>query len=223
MPIQTGGATPAAWASANQTLVDIGSIVGTNGQPVDRHLCGSAADPNGSDNPLPANSLTGAIALVSRGIVLVRLEGGSRAGRRARSGSSSSTTASARRTAIPVQLQIPGGMIADIDGAALRAAMGSAGRIQIRIGRGVRGHRDRTQRHRDELLVAPGRRRSGTCSSPTSPLPAGRSSPRRCRVRRLAVRRVRRDEHGDAARRRARRRCSSSGIRRGRRSRSSRR
>ncbi len=36
---------------------------------------------------------------------------------------------------IPLILEIPGGMIADIDGAALRAAMGTTGRIQIRVGR----------------------------------------------------------------------------------------
>jgi hypothetical protein len=36
---------------------------------------------------------------------------------------------------IPIQLQIPSGMIADVDGAALRAAMGTTGRIQIRVGR----------------------------------------------------------------------------------------
>src|SRR5206468_9555174 len=38
---------------------------------------------------------------------------------------------------LPIQLQIPSGMIADVDGAALRAAIGSAGRIQIRIGQGT--------------------------------------------------------------------------------------
>ncbi len=134
-PIQTGGTTPPAWASANQTLVDIGSIVGRNGQPVERHLCGSAADPNGSDNPLPANSLTGAIALVSRGICSFA----SKAGRAQAAGAIGIVVVDNRfgeASPIPLQLQIPGGMIADVDGAALRAAMGSAGRIQIRVGRG---------------------------------------------------------------------------------------
>ena len=49
--------TPTTWASANQQLVDVGKIDGTNGLPVDRQLCGGGADPNGADNPLPANSL----------------------------------------------------------------------------------------------------------------------------------------------------------------------
>ena len=146
-----------AWASANQTLVDIGSIVGRNGQPVERHLCGSAADPNGADNPLPANSLTGAIALVSRGTCSFA----SKAGRAQAAGAIGIVVVDNRfgeANGIPVQLQIPAGMIADVDGAALRAAMGSAGRIQIRDRPRIRGHRDRTQRHRDELL---GRRADG--------------------------------------------------------------
>src|SRR4051812_36513876 len=135
VPIQTGGQTPPAWAGANQTLVDIGSIVGRNGQPVERHLCGSAADPNGEENPLPANSLTGAIALDSRGTCSFA----SKAGRAQAAGAIGIVVVDNRfgeANGIPVQLQIPAGMIADVDGAALRAAMGSAGRIQIRIGRG---------------------------------------------------------------------------------------
>jgi subtilisin family serine protease len=135
VPIQTGGDTPPAWASANQTLVDIGSIVGRNGQPVERHLCGSASDPNGSENPLPSNSLTGTIALVSRGICSFA----SKAGRAEAAGAIGIVVVDNRfgeANGIPLQLQVPGGMIADLDGTALRAAMGSTGRIQVRIGRG---------------------------------------------------------------------------------------
>jgi minor extracellular serine protease Vpr len=135
VPIQTGGSTPPAWASANQTLVDIGSIVGRDGQPVERHLCGSAADPNGSDNPLPANSLTGAIALVSRGSCSFA----SKAGRAQQAGAIGIVIVDNRfgeANGIPLQLQVPSGMIADVDGVALRAAMASSGRIQVRIGRG---------------------------------------------------------------------------------------
>ena len=98
VPIQTGGSTPAAWASANQTLVDVGTIIGRNGQPVDRHLCGSGADPNGSDEPAARELADRRDRARLARHVLVRVEGGSRAGRPARSGSSSSTTASARPT-----------------------------------------------------------------------------------------------------------------------------
>ena len=68
MPFINGAsATPASWSGTNQVLVDVGSIVGRDGVPVERHLCGSSNDPNGPANDLPAHSLDGAIALVSRG------------------------------------------------------------------------------------------------------------------------------------------------------------
>jgi minor extracellular serine protease Vpr len=134
VPIQSRGQTPAAWAVANQQLVDVGSIIGRNGQPVDRHLCGSASDPNGSENPLPANSLSGAVALVSRGTCSFD----SKAGRAQAAGATGIVIVDNRfgeANPIPVELQIPNGMVADIDGAALRAAMGTTGRVQIRVGR----------------------------------------------------------------------------------------
>jgi minor extracellular serine protease Vpr len=134
VPIQSRGATPEAWANANQQLVDVGSVIGRSGQPVERHLCGSGADPNGSDNPLPPNSLTGAIALVSRGGCTFA----SKAGRAQQAGATGIVLVDNRfgeANPIPIALQIPSGMVADVDGAALRAAMGTSGRIQIRIGR----------------------------------------------------------------------------------------
>ena len=134
LPIQTRGDTPPAWANANQQLANVGSIVGRNGQPVNRQLCGSAADPNGADNPLPAGSLTGAIALVDRGSCTFS----SKAGRAQQAGATGIVVVDNRfgeANPIPIQLQIPSGMIADIDGAALRAVVGSNGRIPIRVGR----------------------------------------------------------------------------------------
>ena len=133
VPVQTRGATPATWANANQQLVDIGKITGTNGLPVDRQLCGGGADPNGSDNPLPANSLNGVIALVSRGTCSFA----SKAGRAQQAGATGIILVDNRfgeANPLPIQLPIPSGMVADIDGAALRNAANPAGRIQIRIG-----------------------------------------------------------------------------------------
>src|SRR5207302_10901977 len=63
-----GSKAPDAWGTVDQQLVDIGSIVGTDGNPVERHLCGP---PGALDNPkgtLPAGSLDGAIVLVQRGL-----------------------------------------------------------------------------------------------------------------------------------------------------------
>ncbi len=134
LPIQSRGQTPDAWANANQQLVDVGTITGRNGQPVDRYLCGSASDPNGSENPLPANSLKGLIVLVSRGACGFV----SKAGRAQQAGASGMVLVDNRfgeANPIPLQLPIQSGMVADVDGAALRAAMGTTGRLQIRVGR----------------------------------------------------------------------------------------
>ena len=86
--------------ATDQKLVDVGTIVGTDGKPVDRYLCGPADEPRGAGRArCPPGSLDGAIALVSPRLLHVRVEGRPREGGRARSGSSSSTTGPARRTA----------------------------------------------------------------------------------------------------------------------------
>ena len=61
-----GPNTPSAWASSDQQLVDVGTLVGVNGRPVPRDLCGPPGNLDGGP-PLRAGSLNGAIALVSRG------------------------------------------------------------------------------------------------------------------------------------------------------------
>jgi hypothetical protein len=52
-----------------QTLVDVGTLAGTTGQPVERHLCAPpGSDPNdGRFSSLIAGSLQGMVALASRG------------------------------------------------------------------------------------------------------------------------------------------------------------
>ena len=50
----TGDAVPPGWGTSDRTLVDIGSIRGTNGQPVDSRLCGLGRNPNAGRNPSPA-------------------------------------------------------------------------------------------------------------------------------------------------------------------------
>jgi len=135
IPIQTRGSTPTPWEGADQTLVDVGTIVGRSGAAVDRRLCGSAADPNGPENDLPARSLDGAIALVSRGSCTFV----SKAGRAQDAGAIGMVLVDNRAgeaNPIPITLAIPTGMVADADGAALRAAM-TSGRIAIRISRNV--------------------------------------------------------------------------------------
>src|SRR5688500_14408518 len=133
--IRTAGPRPpAAWAASDQQLVDVGTIVGTNGAPVPRDLCGPPGNLDGGPSPLPGGSLNGAIALVSRGTCTFALKGA-----RVRAAGAIGIVAVDNRASeanpIPLQLAVPGGMIADIDGAALRSYLASrAGRAPIRIG-----------------------------------------------------------------------------------------
>ena len=132
-----GVSVPAAWGSNAQTLVDVATITGTDGRPVDRKLCGPANNPNGGSSTLPARSLAGAIALVSRGVCTFT----SKADRARAAGAIGVVVADNRAgeaNPIPVPLSRPGGMVADLDGARLRAFMaGSGGRTTVTIGRGA--------------------------------------------------------------------------------------
>jgi hypothetical protein len=75
----------------------VGTIMGTNSAPVPRDLCGPSGNLNGGTSPLPAGSLNGAIALVSRGNCTFAIKA-ARVRAAGAVGSSSSTTGPARRT-----------------------------------------------------------------------------------------------------------------------------
>ena len=130
-----GDLTPAAWATSDQQLVDIGTVLGLDGAPVARNLCGPPGNLNGGASPLPAGSLTGAIALVSRGVCTFA----SKAARATAAGAIGIVVVDNRpgeANGIPLELVVPGGMIADLDGAALRSYLeGRGGRTRILIGR----------------------------------------------------------------------------------------
>jgi subtilisin family serine protease len=132
IPIEKAS-TPASWSVSDQTLVDVGSIVG-GGQPVERHLCGPPENPNGPVQPLPANSLTGAIVLVSRGLCTFA----SKADRAKAAGAIGMVLVDNRPgnpNPIPLQLSLPAGMISDLDGARLRDYLATTGgRAPIRLG-----------------------------------------------------------------------------------------
>ncbi|MES1248848.1 MAG: S8 family serine peptidase [Actinomycetota bacterium] len=121
-----GNLAPPSWETTAQTLVDVGSITGTDGKPVERHLCGPAGALDKASAPLPAGSLRGDIALVERGTCPF------------------STKADAAKLAgavgivyidnrpgeandIPTQVSLPGGMIAQQDGARLIALLAARG------------------------------------------------------------------------------------------------
>jgi subtilisin family serine protease len=116
---------PVSWTTTNQRLVDVGTIRGTDGQPVSRLLCGPT---------LPAGSLRGAIALVSRG----GCPYDAKAARAAQAGAAGLVIAENRPgdPAFALISSLNGGTISDLDGARLRAAMaGSGGAVTVRFSR----------------------------------------------------------------------------------------
>ncbi len=132
--IPFNGRGAAAWAAGDQPLVDIGSIVSAAGAPVPRNLCGPPGNLNGGPSPLPPGSLTGAIALVSRGDCVFVLK----AARAKAAGAIGIVLVDNRpgeANGIPIQLALPAGMVSDLDGSRLRAYLvGQGGRAPVRIG-----------------------------------------------------------------------------------------
>ncbi len=134
VPIQGSGVKfPAAWSTLDQTVADAGSIVGTDGKPVDPYLCGTAAAPNTSAGTLPAGSLKGKIVLLLRGSCTFL----SKAERAVRAGATGMIFVDNRpgeANFIPIALPVPAGMISDLDGKTLRAYMaGNGGQATIRV------------------------------------------------------------------------------------------
>ncbi len=138
LPVNGGpNPTPPAWGTIDQKLVDIGTIVGTDAKPVDRRLCGPPSDLEALASTLPTGSLTGVIALVSRGYCTFA----SKVERAKAAGAAGvvfvdNRPGEAEWPGGAVQLGLPAVMIADADGAKLRAAAtATAGRATIRVGR----------------------------------------------------------------------------------------
>ncbi len=132
-----GGAAPSGWGTSDRTLVDVASISGTNGRPVDPRLCGIGRDPNVGRNPLPRGSLAGGLALISRGGCTFF----SKALRAVQAGAGGLVIADNREgepNPIPLVLPLPSGMVTNHDGANLRAYLATrGGRAPIRVGPGV--------------------------------------------------------------------------------------
>ena len=119
MPFAPTDTIPPSWISANQRLVDVGSIAG-----VSRQLCDAA----------PAASLGGAIALVSRGGCPYSVKAA-----RARAAGAIGIVIAENRPGDPTFAFITAlaaGEISDLDGARIRAAAaGSGGAVTVRFNR----------------------------------------------------------------------------------------
>jgi minor extracellular serine protease Vpr len=139
IPIQgAGGAKlPVAWSAADQTILDVSTIMGTDGKPVDRHLCGPARDPNSGLGTLPKGSASGRILLASRGICSFASKA-ARAGLAGAAGLILVDNRFGEANPIPIPLPIPSGMISDLDGLQLRDYLAAhGGQAPIRISSGI--------------------------------------------------------------------------------------
>jgi len=127
VPFAYNVTVPPAWVSG-QTLVDVGTIAGADGKPVERHVCAPTGfDPNDPRySTLPSGSLSGMVALVSRGGCTFdsKVERVRRAGA---VGIILADNRSGEPNFIPIALALPGGMVSDLDGARLRAYMAAQG------------------------------------------------------------------------------------------------
>jgi minor extracellular serine protease Vpr len=129
-----GTPAPSAWASTQQTLVDVGSVVGLDGRPVERHLCGPAGKLDSTQGQLPPRSLTGAIVLVQRGLCTFATKA-DQAKAAGAIGIVFSDNRQGEANGIPARLSLPGGMIANLDGDHLQAYLATTGgRTTVRIG-----------------------------------------------------------------------------------------
>jgi minor extracellular serine protease Vpr len=134
IPFVEAGAIPQDWQTTAHTLLDVGTLTGTDGRAVDRVLCGSGPTPNDpSSTTLPPGSLAGVVVLVSEGGCTFD----SKAQRALAAGALGMILVDDKpgeANAIP-GLPLPAGVVADLDGARLRAAMaGSGGKASILLG-----------------------------------------------------------------------------------------
>ena len=122
IPFAPADSIPPSWISADQRLVDVGTIGGA-----DRQLCGGS---------LAAGSLRNAIALVSRG----GCPYGAKQARAREAGAVGMVIAENRPgdPSFALFSGVPGGTISDLDGARIRAAAaGNGGAVTVRFSREI--------------------------------------------------------------------------------------
>jgi subtilisin family serine protease len=134
IPFQTADLLPpAAWASSNQQLVGVWSLLGKDGKAVDQYLCGTTADPNGTIGTIQKDSAKGKILLAYRGNCTFV----SKAARAEIAGAAGLILIDNRfgeANPIPVRLPLPSGTVSDLDGKDLRAYLDqNGGQAAIRV------------------------------------------------------------------------------------------
>jgi len=132
-----GSPTPAGWVSQPQAAIDVGTITGTDGKPVNPVLCGPAKNLSSPKGTLPAHSLSGKIAVASRGICPLETKA-LQAKAAGAIGLILVDNRPGEAEPIPIPLGLPTGMISDLDGARLRSFMdGTNGQTTVTIGRAI--------------------------------------------------------------------------------------
>ncbi len=138
IPFQTGGLKlPGAWSTLDQTVVDISTVMGTDGKSVDPYLCGSADNPNGGRGTIPKNAVKGKIVLALRGTCSF-ISKSERAFLGGAIGLILIDNRFGEANPVPVRLLQPAGMVSDLDGRHLRAYLdANGGQAAIRVSSGI--------------------------------------------------------------------------------------
>ena len=224
--VRTAGAddSRARGRARTSTLVDVGTILGTDGQPVPRDLCGPPGNLDGGREPASRRLAERRDRARLARRLHVRAQERPREGRRRRRHRRrrQPPRRGERRSRSP--LDVPG---RDDRRPRRRSSCAPTspargGRTTVRIGGDPRDLSRPAAAASSRASPPPGSTAFGHLLKPDVGAPGGQILSSTLPSRRRPVRRLRRDEHGGAARRRRRRAAARSATRPGRRSRSSR-
>ena len=137
VPRSAGGPRAGGLGQRDQTLVDVGSLVGTDGRPVDRAaLRARVATRTARRGTIARAARSRAPSRSSAAATCTFVSKAPGRGTRARSGVVVIDNRPGEANVIPAELQLPAGMIADLDGDRLHAYLAArGGRAAVRIGR----------------------------------------------------------------------------------------
>src|SRR5215211_7281454 len=138
IPLQPGVGDNITSGGFERTLVDVSSIVGTDGQPVDPRLCGPPSDVNGGRGTIPSGSLSGSILLASRGVCTFASKG-ERASAAGADGLNLMDNRPGEPNVFPFPVASPAAISSDREGGHLHAFLAAhGGRATVRLLSGPR-------------------------------------------------------------------------------------